>query len=208
MSDGEAYLDIVWRQFKKNRPAYVCLWLMLLLFLVAIFAPLLASNIPLVFHDGGTTISPWFHWLFHPEEPVDFFYNMALVGFFPWMALAIVTNVWMKTRGVPGRRRLAVVAIEFLAVLTLAIAIFSISSFTPSNPLRDARLCGRGVSIARSESGHRMCSSRLDQRKSMYPREFSRQDSLWLHVTCQEVQSGGFRIFWARRTTVKTFWLA
>jgi peptide/nickel transport system permease protein len=134
MSEGEAYFDIVWRQFKKNRAAHVSMWIMLLLFMVAIFAPLLSSNIPLVYHDGGTTIYPWFHWLFHPEEPVDFFYNMALVGFVPWMALAVVTNLWMKSRGVPGRRRLALAVVEFLAVLTLAIAVFSIPSFVPSNP--------------------------------------------------------------------------
>ena len=33
-SHGEAYLDIVWRQFKKNRPAFYSLWLLAPIFLV------------------------------------------------------------------------------------------------------------------------------------------------------------------------------
>jgi peptide/nickel transport system permease protein len=134
MTEGEAYLDIVWRQFKKNRPAYFCLWPMSLLFLVAIFAPLLASNVPFVFHENGRTIYPWFHWLFHPEERVDFFYNMALVGFFPWVVIALVTNVWAKASGVPGRRRLTYLASEFLAILALTIAVFLVPGVSPSNP--------------------------------------------------------------------------
>jgi peptide/nickel transport system permease protein len=134
MSEGEAYLDIVWRQFKKNRPALFCLWPMSLLFFVAIFAPLLASNIPLVFHEPGGTIFPWFHWLFHPEERVDYFYNMALVGFLPWIAVALATNFWLKSRGLPGRRRLAIIGLEFLAILGLVVLLFSIPGVAPSNP--------------------------------------------------------------------------
>jgi ABC-type dipeptide/oligopeptide/nickel transport system permease subunit len=131
--EGEAYLDIVWRQFKKNRPAYFSLWPMLGLFLIAIFAPLLASNVPLVFHDGGTTIYPWIQSLFHPEQNVDFFYNMALVGFVPWAALALITNVWAKSRGVPGRRRIGFVVLEFFAILTALVIVFSIPGIGPGN---------------------------------------------------------------------------
>jgi peptide/nickel transport system permease protein len=131
--EGEAYLDIVWRQFKKNRPAYFSLWPMLGLLLVAIFAPLLASNVPLVFHDGNQTIYPWFQWLFHPEQTVDFFYNMALVGFFPWLALALITNFWLKSHGVTGRRRIGLVVIEFFGILAVLVVVFSIPGVGPGN---------------------------------------------------------------------------
>ena len=57
---SEAYLDIVWRQFRKNRAALASLWLLAPVFLVAIFAPLLASDQPLVFRDGEQTIFPGF----------------------------------------------------------------------------------------------------------------------------------------------------
>jgi peptide/nickel transport system permease protein len=131
--EGEAYLDIVWRQFKKNRPAYFSLWPMLGLFLTAIFAPLLASNVPLVFHDGDHAIFPWFQSLFHPEQNVDFFYNMALVGFLPWMAIGLITNFWAKSRGVPGRRRVGLVALEFIAILVILVVVFSIPGVGPGN---------------------------------------------------------------------------
>jgi ABC-type dipeptide/oligopeptide/nickel transport system permease subunit len=134
MSDGEAYLEIVWRQFKKNRLAYFSLWPMLALFLIAIFAPLLSSNIPLAFRDGNGTIYPWLHWLFHPEERVDFFFNMAMVGFVPWFAAALATNIWAKSRGVPGRQRVGIVFAEFLAILVLCIGVFSIPGVAPNNP--------------------------------------------------------------------------
>ena len=76
---SEAYLDIVWRQFRKNRAALASLWLLAPVFLVAIFAPLLASDQPLVFRDGEQTIFPWFRALFNPGNTVDYVYNMALV---------------------------------------------------------------------------------------------------------------------------------
>lgn len=52
----DTYFDIVWRQFRKNRFAYVALWLLSPLVLVAIFAPILASNIPFYFHDSRQTL--------------------------------------------------------------------------------------------------------------------------------------------------------
>ena len=55
MRSGEAFLDIVWRQFRRNRAAYWSLWLLAPIFLMATFAPLIASNLPLVFHDGSQT---------------------------------------------------------------------------------------------------------------------------------------------------------
>ena len=42
MIKSEAYLDIVWRQFKKNRFALISLAVLAPLFLMAIFAPLIA----------------------------------------------------------------------------------------------------------------------------------------------------------------------
>ena len=52
MNRNEAYFDILWRQFKKSREAYWSLWAMVPLYLVAIFAPAIASNQPWIFHDA------------------------------------------------------------------------------------------------------------------------------------------------------------
>lgn len=134
MSEGEAYLDIVWRQFRKRRAAVGALWVLAFLGLVAIFAPLLASDVPLVFHDGETTIYPWYHALLNPSQPQDLLFNMALVGFIPWVALALVTNWWTRRRGVPRRRRIGWVAAEFAAIVLLLVGVFSlVPSVHPSN---------------------------------------------------------------------------
>jgi len=53
---GESYSDIVWRQFKKNKAAYVSLWLVAPLFVLAVFAPMIASDQPLVFVDYNAAL--------------------------------------------------------------------------------------------------------------------------------------------------------
>lgn len=126
MTTGETYLDIVWEQFKKNRSAYIALWILLPVFGIAIFAPLIASNVPLVFHDGDQTLYPWFRALFNPDEVVDFVFNMALVGFIPWLCLAVVTNWRAKRRGVSTPQRLITVTVQYIVVTIIAMAIFGL----------------------------------------------------------------------------------
>ncbi len=125
---SEAYSDIVWRQFKKNRFALASLCLLGPLFLVAIFAPVIASNQPFVFRTPDETIYPWFRALFNPQEPVDFAFNMALVGFFPWVAAAALWNWRAVRRGVPGRRRVFVVAALYAAIILGLIGVFAFPS--------------------------------------------------------------------------------
>jgi peptide/nickel transport system permease protein len=129
---GDSYWDIVWRQFKKNRAAVIAMWLLVPLFLVAIFAPAIASNQPFVFFDHDETIFPWWRALFHPTEPIDFFYNMAMLGFFPWAIAAFATNIVLKRNGVPGRRRIGYAAGMF-AVITLGLClVFGLPEIAPS----------------------------------------------------------------------------
>ncbi len=130
---NEAYLDIVWRQFKKNRFALVSLWLLVPLFLLAIFAPLIASDKPFVFSDGVQTVYPWFNSIFHPEEPVDFAFNMAMIAFVPWAIAALGINVWWKRRGMPGRRRLSLAFALYALLIAASCAVFSCDAFSPDN---------------------------------------------------------------------------
>jgi peptide/nickel transport system permease protein len=130
---SEAYLDIVWRQFRKNWDAMLSLWLLVPTFLIAIFAPLLGSNQPLVFHDGERTIFPWFRALFNPGNVVDYVYNMALVGFVPWAILATVTNGLLKRRGISGPYRSLAIAAEFAGVVIALALFFLIPGLAPRN---------------------------------------------------------------------------
>jgi peptide/nickel transport system permease protein len=132
MSHGESYLDIVWKQFCKNRPALVALWLLGLLSLVALMAPVIGSDQPLVFHDGDQTLFPWFHALFHPTAIVDFPFNMALIGFVPWLVGAVAWNFWAKRRETPGRRRAILIAAAYLGLTVLLTAVFANPALRPS----------------------------------------------------------------------------
>ncbi|HEX4144853.1 MAG TPA: ABC transporter permease [Pirellulales bacterium] len=140
MRSGEAFLDIVWRQFQRNRAAYWSLWLLGPILLIAIFAPLIASNLPLVFYDGDQTIFPWFWGLMNPAENVDFAFNMALLGFVPWLMLALATSWRCRRRGWSGRQRIGLVAVEYSAIIAGLCLMFAGRppyGLRPQNPYQD-----------------------------------------------------------------------
>jgi peptide/nickel transport system permease protein len=130
---GEAYIDIVWRQFKKNPAAYYSLWLMAPVFLAAIFAPAIASNQPFVYFDGDQVIFPWVRALVNAPEPADFLFNMALLGFFPWAVLAVIGNAWWKRRNVPGRRRVLRISGLYVLIIVVLTVAFSLPQVRPHN---------------------------------------------------------------------------
>jgi ABC-type dipeptide/oligopeptide/nickel transport system permease subunit len=133
--EGEAYLDIVWKQFKKNRLAFYTLWVVLLLFLVAIVAPALASNQPFTFREGNRTYHPWWNALLNPESTVDFLFNSGLVILPPWIALSLMFCRRAMRRGVPARRR-TLWTVAFFFILLLAGAGV-LSAARPANRFFD-----------------------------------------------------------------------
>ncbi len=136
MRNSEAYLDIVWQQFKKNRFALAALWVLAPLFLLATFAPLIAASQPFVFHDAdGQTLYPWFRALFHTPQWVDFAFNMALLGFLPWLVAALAADVWWRRRGVPGRRRLGRATLLYVSLIALLCLVFGFSWSGGESPL-------------------------------------------------------------------------
>lgn len=126
MTTGESYLDIVWEQFKKNRSAYFALWVLLPVFSIAVFAPLIASNVPFVFRDGDATLFPWFRALFNTDEVVDFVFNMGLVGFLPWMLIAVWSNRRGKQHGRTAPQRLLTATLQFVAVTVFFSILFGL----------------------------------------------------------------------------------
>lgn len=129
----ETYWDIVWKQFRANRLAYGAVWALAPLVGIAIFAPLICSNQPLVFQDGNERLYPWFRALFNQDQPVDFLFNMALVGFPFWLALAVVQCRRWGRLGVSGGRRLWFLSAEYAAMTALLCAAFSIPALSPRN---------------------------------------------------------------------------
>jgi peptide/nickel transport system permease protein len=125
MSQHEAYLDIVWRQFRRNRFAMAALAVLAPLFLLATFAPLIASKEPFVYRDGHQTLYPWFRAIFNPEETVDLVFNMAMLGFLPWLIAAPGLNRALKRGGVPGRVRIVWAALLYAAIVAAVACVFS-----------------------------------------------------------------------------------
>jgi peptide/nickel transport system permease protein len=154
MRKSESYVDIVWRQFQKNRAAAWALRVFIPLVLIAIFAPLIASNQPLIYFDSdGSTLFPWFRSLFNPEETVDLIFNLALVGFFPWAASAFVVDRICRRREVPGRRRLLIAGLSFASILALLVLLFVVLGLRPQDRDRQRTFAEEEFRSAGAASG-------------------------------------------------------
>ncbi|MBT6432828.1 MAG: ABC transporter permease [Deltaproteobacteria bacterium] len=98
--------DIVWGQFKKNKMAYASLWLLAALFILAVFAPVLASERPFVWQDAEGTFFPWFSSLFdhnYYENGVDKFFNLLLVLGTPLFIIWVIMVKRVLSTGVEKR---------------------------------------------------------------------------------------------------------
>ena len=121
---GETYLDIVWKQFRKNRIALAMVWVVLGLFGLAIFAPVLASNQPYWFRDPEGLRFPWLVSLLNPPTVIDFIFNAALLVFPLWIVAALLLNRLLAARAIGGRVRVVRVVLLFFALLAVAIPFF------------------------------------------------------------------------------------
>ena len=106
--EDATFSDIVWSQFKKNKTAYLSLWLLAGMFILAIFAPIIASERAFYWQEGGTTYFPWFTSLFDDnyfENGVDKFFNLLLVLGVPLFCLWIVGVRRIQSFGLSKRVR-------------------------------------------------------------------------------------------------------
>ncbi len=90
------YGEIVRTQFAKHRDAVWCLRLLVAVILVAVYAPVVALDVPFWTNLGGEWSFPWFRALYDPSvfnHAVDLFFNVLMV-FLPFFLL-----VWWKTSG-------------------------------------------------------------------------------------------------------------
>lgn len=108
-----SYWSLVWIQLRKNRLAVFGLWCIAVLFLLAVYAPLVSLDQPLVWKSGGSLRFPFFAALFNRllfENAVDLFFNLLLVLSPAYLAIGLVA----RRRASPGR------VVGGLAVLQLA----------------------------------------------------------------------------------------
>ena len=108
--DDVTFSDIVWLQFKKNRVAYLALWALAFLFILAICAPIIASDRAFYWAEGGETYFPWFTSLFDDnyfENGVDKFFNLLLVLGMPLLAIWLIAVKRIQSFGLSKRIRRA-----------------------------------------------------------------------------------------------------
>jgi len=154
MTSGESYWDIVWRQFCKNRLSLAALGTLVPLFLLAIFAPVIASNVPFYYRDERGAIWPWFRALLNPEETVDYWFNLALVVFFPWVIVSTVWHYWFAGKTQRKRLRVGVFAGLYVGMIVALAVILQIPGVRPDNrhrartfPEEEFRRAGQVVAI-------------------------------------------------------------
>ena len=134
------YGDIVWGQLRKNNYAMIALYLLIGLFLLAMFCPVIASDRPFIWTEDGVTSYPWFSSLFdrnYFENAVDIFFNLALVALFPMLGIWFASYFFIQKQNLqkrPRRRKLMRVGIG-LIVLFLGSYI-AILTFPHEEPYR------------------------------------------------------------------------
>lgn len=77
-----SYWSVVWSQLKKNKMALYGLGAIVFLFLLAIYSPLIAFDVPFSYTIDGVTDCPYFKELFNRnrfENSVDIFFNIIMV---------------------------------------------------------------------------------------------------------------------------------
>jgi len=121
VSKGVSYWSIVGQQLRKDRLAILGYRSIVGLFLVAVYAPVLACDRPFYFSGREGTSFPWLSSLFDRivfPQPVDLFFNLLLVSLPPGLLLFLLARRALRRRGRWNaramRRTLAVLSALFL----------------------------------------------------------------------------------------------
>ena len=104
--DDLTYGDIVWSQFRQNRPAVLSLVVVVALVALAVAAPVLASDRPYLWNEGAGWSSPWLASLFDRNvyiSSVDIFFNLVLVSAVP-LGLGLFFQIRRLQARVPSKR--------------------------------------------------------------------------------------------------------
>ena len=158
-SDAEArssFAGMVWQELGKNRIAVAGLASIGVLFLVAIGAPLLSLDQPLLWNEGAGWSSPFVDALVNRllfDNAIDLFFNLLLL-LSPALGALFVLGRSDRLRNPPARRRVAIVVVCLPLVIFFAMAP---ARFGPlPNPLHRSHAVVEYRELARSltKDGH------------------------------------------------------
>jgi peptide/nickel transport system permease protein len=97
---GNSYINLVWSQFRKNRPALMSFYLLLLFVVIALFSDIIANNQPLFAKYRGKTYYPAFRTLFHKSyidstlNPQTAKYERLQFDITDWRTLQLDKVIW------------------------------------------------------------------------------------------------------------------
>lgn len=94
---SQGYWRLVWLQFRKNSFAFKCLVVIVVLFLIAAFAPVLAYGKPFVWTKDGKTTYPLIQYLVAPDSSItiNYFFNyMFFASLFVPLCWAVRAFAW------------------------------------------------------------------------------------------------------------------
>lgn len=114
----DSYLEVIWKQFKKQRIARIALTIICLFILVGIYAPFLASNKPLMLKYRNEWYFPLFRYLLYSgfyTKKLDIFFNLFIFT----LPLSIILSV------IPKKIRLS----SFLFILLIHTVFFIYHTF-------------------------------------------------------------------------------
>ncbi len=150
-----AYGSIVWAELSGNRVAMLGLFALAVFVFLAVYAPLISFDQPLLWLDGDGARFPWFGGLFNRlvfENAVDVFFNLLMVLSPAYVVVYLALRRrhgadFGRVRGRWLRRLAALHLLTFVAVQVEAWGPFD-------NPLhRTSRVIDWNAELARLESG-------------------------------------------------------
>jgi peptide/nickel transport system permease protein len=95
-----SYRRHAWRQFRRNKPALLSLWILVALILIALFADVIATGQPWYARYRGKTFYPAFQTLFRPAyadstiDPQTGKYELLQFSITDWRELPLEKVVW------------------------------------------------------------------------------------------------------------------
>jgi peptide/nickel transport system permease protein len=130
-----SYTELVWRELRKSRMTVFGLWCIAGLLALAVYAPLVALDQPILWNEGSGWSMPLFPALFNRlffENSVDLFFNLLLVLSPVYVAVAILVR-GDRARRFGGQARVIAALVAFHVVV---FAVVAPEQFGPwSNPL-------------------------------------------------------------------------
>jgi len=134
--DDLTYGDIVWTQFTRNRVALFSMWVIVGLVLLAVFAPVIASDQPLVWEDQEGQSHPWLSSLFDRNvyiSGVDIFFNLLMVLFLPLVVGFGVALRMLRRQPITKRHRRRLIRAVVLSCGALVVVCFVGVSLAPTS---------------------------------------------------------------------------